>query len=757
MDFSALRQRWRICLTGEAASTCQTKLATQAITYWQTMKLESDRTCLWEDLPDPGHPYVRDRICLAACRRIEVMAQAWAAPGTLVPEELLTDILGALRFICRNWYNETERKGGEWWHREIGIPLSLNKSLVLLYEHMDEAEFAEYIRTLESYCGTPDMMCIEDIPEVSTGANRAWKCLALAECGILKGDSRLLALASDKIRDVFRYTEHGDGFYRDGSFVQHLKFAYTGGYGVSFLETIVTYMERTKNTPWALGKNERGMVLDWVANAYEPLIFRGGFMSMARGREIARKESGEHEIGHSVIRSMLKLAGTLESENALTLKRKIKSWIIADTYRNFLYHAPIDTWAYARKLLEDQTITTYDFPDCCKVYAAMDRVVHHRAGFAVGISMSSARTGRYESIHGENVRGWHCSDGMVYLYDSDLGQFSDDYFPTVNSCRLPGTTVDTLPREEIGVGFGKEPPLHKNWAGGVTLEGRYGGAGMDLEAEGSDLRAKKSWFLFDDEIVCLGAGIRCTQGRFIETVVENRIIDREITDILRVDGRIPEHNGLCEGVEYIHLKGRAPCSDIGYYFPKQQLLEVSAESRTDSWKSINHNSGSDKAVTNKFVNIVLYHGIDPVDARYEFVLLPGKTPEEVARYAAQPPIVVIANTDRVQAVRHQGLSILGMNCWTDEPCTVAGVTCHRKAALLLREENDRLFIAAADPTWKNEDGITIELNRSAASLIRRDEGVEVIRLHPTVKLKVGTAGAMGRSFEITLKLSGNEK
>ena len=37
----------------------------------------------------------------------------------------------------------------------------------------------------------------------------------------------------------------------------------------------------------------------------------------------------------------------------------------------------------------------------------------------------------------------------------------------------------------------------------------YGVAGMSLHPYNTTLYAKKSWFMFDNEIVCLGAGITC--------------------------------------------------------------------------------------------------------------------------------------------------------------------------------------------------------------------------------------------------------
>jgi hypothetical protein len=156
------------------------------------------------------------------------------------------------------------------------------------------------------------------------------------------------------------------------------------------------------------------------------------------------------------------------------------------------------------------------------VFASMDRVVHLGAGFGLGLSMSSTRIYTYESINSENLHGWYTGDGMMYLYNADLTQFSDSFWPTVNPRRLPGTTVDAAQARANASGQSTAP--NYNWVGGATL-GRWGVAGMQLKGWSNTLTAKKSWFMFDDEIVCLGAGITSTDNRTIETTIEHRLLN----------------------------------------------------------------------------------------------------------------------------------------------------------------------------------------------------------------------------------------
>ena len=77
----------------------------------------------------------------------------------------------------------------------------------------------------------------------------------------------------------------------------------------------------------------------------------------------------------------------------------------------------------------------------------MDKAISQINGVGLGISLSSTRTGKYESINGENKKGWYQGDGMTYIYLSPQ-DYASLYWPFVNYYRLPGTTITNAPREE---------------------------------------------------------------------------------------------------------------------------------------------------------------------------------------------------------------------------------------------------------------------------------------------------------------------
>ncbi|MBI6013362.1 polysaccharide lyase family 8 super-sandwich domain-containing protein, partial [Clostridium perfringens] len=62
---------------------------------------------------------------------------------------------------------------------------------------------------------------------------------------------------------------------------------------------------------------------------------------------------------------------------------------------------------------------------------SMDKTVHKRDGFALGISRSSSRISKYEFMNKENLTPWFQGDGMTYLFNNDLNQFSGNFWATV--------------------------------------------------------------------------------------------------------------------------------------------------------------------------------------------------------------------------------------------------------------------------------------------------------------------------------------
>ncbi|WNS45152.1 polysaccharide lyase family 8 super-sandwich domain-containing protein [Paenibacillus sp. MMS20-IR301] len=525
-EFDTMRHKWKTGLTGgteldSSDPDIAYKLNSVGQTSWGTMDKSAARTYLWSDLTSSSS----SSQITGAYLRIKGMALAYSTQGSALygNAELKTDIIGALDWMYTNLYNETKSEYDNWWDWEIGTPLHLNDIVVLMYDDLmaTPQKITNYMKAVEQF--SPDPAKVNKGQYVPTGANLVWKCNIVAMRGMIVKSAAKLTAARDALTPLFDYVTEGDGFYGDGSFIQHNVYAYTGSYGVSLLQELANVLFLLSGSPWEPVTPGVSHVYQWVYNAFEPVIYNGAMMDMVRGRAISRNYEQDQLVGHNTIAAIIRLAQLAPTADAQRMKSMVKAWIGADSQLSFYKNAGLSTVLLAKAIMNDSSITARAENIQTKVFAGMDRAVHLRPGFGFGISMSSGRVGTYESTNGENLKGWYTGAGMTYLYNDDLQQFTD-YWPTVNKYRLPGTTVDTMPRTTDGEGAGFLSP--KTWAGGTELLGESATVGMDLKGYGSTLTAKKSWFMLNDEVVALGAGISSTDGRTIETTVENRMLNK---------------------------------------------------------------------------------------------------------------------------------------------------------------------------------------------------------------------------------------
>lgn len=748
-EFDVLREKWHTVLTGGAGAASEDadiaakrlEVNTKAQKYWTEMNKEAGRTCLWNDLCSAANSsHITD-----SYTRIKDMAIAYETPGTALAGDpmLLGDMLSALDWLYANRYNQTASAYNNWWDWEIGTPLRLNDIMVLLYDELGSSRISNYAAAIEHFSPVVEM----------TGANRVWKITVVAVRGIVVKDSAKLAAARNGLGQVFEYVAAGDGFYADGSFIQHDKYAYTGGYGLSLISDIANVLYLLGGSSWQPSDPKLGHVYRWVHEAVEPFLYKGAFMDMTRGREISRAAYQDHYAGNRAVQAILMLAQTAPAAQAATLHSLAKEMISADTYYPFFTHSGMFRILLAKELMNDTGIPARGPLLMNRTFAGMDRAVHLGSSFGFGISMSSSRVFNFEAINNENLKGWFTGDGATYLYNNDLSQYSDDYWATVDPYRLAGTTVDTNPRlNSSGYGYLSS----SSWAGGASLGGLYGAAGMELDAWGNTLTARKSWFMFDNEIIALGSGITSTDNRPIVTNVENRKLNTDGSNAFTVNGVVqpatPGTNQSHADVQWAHLAGSTAGADIGYYFPGGAAIDSQRSARTGSWQSINQ-SGPDTPITRNYLSMRINHGVNPANRTYAYALLPGADSSQTSDYAAAPEFTVLSQTNAVHAVRDNVLQLTGANFWTAFGGSAGGITSSGQASILLKESAAELHLAVSDPTMKAADYLIIELDQPVTSKLSASQGVYVTRFAPTAQLYVDVRAARGETFEAKLSLT----
>jgi hyaluronate lyase len=618
--------------------------------------------------------------------------------------------------------------------------------VVLIYDALTPTQLANFMAGTQKF--TP-LGTASPVIGLTTGANRVWEVMVVALRSMLLKRPDDLTAARSAFSPVFDDVTSGDGFYADGSFIQHLKHPYTGSYGVSLLGSLASGMHWLADSTWEVSDPDAANIYRWVRDSFEPLVYRGAFMDMVRGREISRSGSPDHAAGQAVIGSVLRLAEFAATAQAAELKSVAKYWMQTDTFHSFTSTAGLPILLLGKSMLSNATVVPKPELLGHWNFSSMDRVVHRQVGWGLGLSMRSSRIFNYESINGENLKGWFTGDGATWLYNSDLGQFND-FWPTVNPYRLPGTTVDTLPRADSS---GQSTSNTMTWVGGVTLPIGYGAAGMDFAGCGVSLTARKSWFMFDDEVVALGSGINSTDNRTIETIVENRKLSAAGTEAFTVDGVAQSTklgwSSTLGGAHWCQLAGVA-----GYYFPGGANVKALREARTGSWSLVN-TGGSTTTLTRNYLTLWFDHGSNPANASYAYAILPNKTASETATYAGAPQFQVLENSPEAQGVRETSLGVEAVNFWTDNIRTVGAITCDRKASVLTQERPGQIDLAVSDPTQTNAGTIIVELARPAGAVLAVSPGITVLQLSPTIRARINVNGANGRTFTATLKLAAN--
>ncbi|MFC6509295.1 polysaccharide lyase 8 family protein [Promicromonospora citrea] len=656
-----------------------------------------------------------------SAERLRRVARAYATPGSRHEHDprlrdLLLEHLDRLHADYARWPDGS----GNWWDREVGVPLQLTAASLLLYDDLGDDRLHRWMTTVHERTPAPSY----------TAANRAWTGRVVVERALLLDDPDALVAGLRGMTPAWRPVREGDGVRPDGSFLQHDVHPYSGGYGLSLLTSAASVLALLHGTPWQAPADAVDDLVRWVDQGLAPWLHDGAVLAPVRGRNVARASVGDGAAARTAASALRLLARAVDDEDAQRLTG-LAAWVSPDTDGGV--PPPVGT----------------------RVFPAMDRVVHRRPGFVLALALSSSRVAGYESIGAENLHGWYTGSGATFLYDGPGSPYDDHFWPTVDATRVPGTTVARgTPADAAGAGT--RPRTH--WAGGAAL-GSLAAIGMAFDhppAEGTaPVRGRKSWFLLDDEVVALGAGIASAAGRPVETVVDNRRLADPAQRLL-VDGwAVPRDAAAPTAVDdarWAHLSAPGSATGVGYVFRPGQRVRLLRERRTGRWSDINRSAPHRDATvrTNGFATVWLEHGTDPADGRYGYVLLPGTTAQEVAARAAAPRTEVLADSPAVQAVRRGGT--VALNVWQERAPETGGVRCDRPAAVLVVEEEGRLTVALADPTQRLDRDLRVMIARSARGVAATHDRVRVERHSPAITLVADLRGARGATVTATFDL-----
>ncbi len=673
------------------------------------MKTESDRKYLWENSKDLD---TKSADMTRTYRNIEKIAEAMKHPKTtLKNDENKKKVKDALEWLHKNAYGKEPGKkvadlktnfsksapqkntNLNWWDYEIGTPRALTNTLILLKEDFTDEEKKKYTAPIKTFAPKSDeILSSVGKAEPAKGGNLVDISKVKLLESIIEEDKYMMKNSIDSFNKVFTYVQDSatdkerNGFYKDGSYIDHKDVPYTGAYGVVLLEGISQMMPMIKETPFNDKTQNNTTLTSWIDDGFMPLIYKGEMMDLSRGRAISRENETSHSASATVMKSLLRLSDAMDESTKAKYKQIVKNSVKSDS--SYGQNDTLSSYSDIDKmksLMTDSTISTNGLTQQLKIYNAMDRVTYHNKDldFAFGLSMTSKNVARYENINGENLKGWHTGAGMSYLYNSDVRHYRDNFWATADMKRLAGTT--TLENEEPkGTDVKKSS---KTFVGGTKFDDQHASIGMDFENQDKTLTAKKSYFILNDKIVFLGTGIKTTDSsKNPVTTIENR---KAHGYTLYTDDKQTTNSNNQETNSVFLESTNSTQNNIGYHFLNKSKITVKKESHTGKWSDINK-SQKDTQKTDEYYEVTQKHS--NTDDKYAYVLYPGITKDNFKSKASQ--VTVVKQDDDFHVVKDNESVWAGVN-YSDSTQTFdingTKVEVKAKGMFILKKKDDNTY------------------------------------------------------------------
>ena len=497
-------------------------------------------------------------------------------------------LYNAIKTALQYWIQQ-DPKCHNWWYNQISVPQT-QAELFALMDAGQQKLPADVLNPILT------MMSKRSDPRKWTGANKMDIAIHHLTRGCLLKNDSIVKVNADEIFFPVQIVK-AEGIQKDMSYHQHGPQLYIGGYGTVFVDNIVRMGNILNGTKFAMNDQKLKLFSDFTRNTYLN-VFRGHHLDFSvTGRGVSRK-------------------GILDYGDCAPLFKHLQT----------LDPTHADEYAAAARRFSTQE-ASYQRSDRNIMYYCSDYMLHNRKNFDLSVRTASTRTNKTESGNGENLYGTYMSDGATNIRVN--GNEYTNIFPVWEWDKIPGTTV---PAGEVRnpADWGTKGTC--KFTGGVS-DGQHGVMTFDMDDYG--VKARKSWFLFDNEIVCLGAGIQSNVPENIVTTVNQCHLDGDVWK----DEKWIWHDS------------------IGYYFPQATPIKLKTGEQKGNWAKINFNYPATELSMPVF-NLTIDHGKSPQNASYAYIIVPGVNRPEVLKNYSLKEIKIERNDADIQAVSNEKLGLL---------------------------------------------------------------------------------------------------
>ena len=588
--------------------------------------------------------------------RLLLLTQAYRSPGhSQFNQKSLKNKL--LKSIA--WWNTESLTSQNYWWNAIGVPLRMGETFLLLGDELPENDRLKGVASMKLGI-KPDFY---DYHGVATGQNLVWLATIHLMIGVLEKDATALKRAFGAVYEEIKITTE-EGIQPDYSFHQHGPQLYSGGYGLGFTKNSAQLIRLAQDTPFAFPSEKITLFSDFVTEGQQWMIRGQTFDHSSVGREIARSSSSAATV--ELVKLTAQFKGPRQAERQ-TMALRIEG--------------------KAAPLAGNRHFWRSDF------------MAHHRAKYYSSVKMASNRILASESGNKENIRGYHLGQGVQLIYRT--GNEYKNIFPVWDWRRLPGHLSEQTSEPLPLIDWGKTARGNTDFVGGVS-DGIYGLAAYDYQRD--NVRAKRAWFHFDDEIVCLGAAISCTGDSPLYQSI-NQCHGK--SEVLASE---ESHSQILPKGQHSLPKVRWVLHDsVGYYFPENNSVQVRNDVQTGAWRDINDTPFySDKSLNLNVFSIWIDLGKQARNKSYHYLVLPGISAESLKSY--RNPVAVLRNDSTLQAVRHTQLNMIQAAYYQAGTLKIGNemtLAVNQPVLLMVKTEPKSLALSLSNPRNKT---LTVEVS-----------------------------------------------
>ena len=546
-------------------------------------------------------------------------------------KSLLRNIINGLRFWCDNDFI-----GENWWNNQIGTPYSMVELMLVIGEEFQE----ELIVKSQEIINRADINSGGSRP----GGDRIKvSSIAVKNQLFLNNQSEfelIIDIIENEIKFVnwigndFGYTfsksntggfneflkANGRGLQYDHSFHHRTDGVNnTLSYGLIWAQVFIDWAYYTRNTDYAFSREKSKILVDYYLDGVCKTSVYGVTPDFgAKNRSISRPGS------------------TKKYNNKIPLK------IVALTDYRQEEMKNIIALRSAQKTEESISHATF--------YWNSEHFTFQRPDYFTSVRLYSSRNMNMESpYNSEGLLNHHRGDGANHIYTR--GDEYDDISPVLDYQKITGTTV--VQKEKLPAPNQIKKLGLTDFVGAAT-DGRYGVVGFDFKSIHDPLVARKAWFFFDEQYVCLGSGISSKASNEVNTTLNQGLLNGGVTiSSMNKQQTLERGSEIYRNVDWIHH------DNIAYLLPNSTDISIQNDLSTGSWWRISKLIDSSKETISKEVfKAWIDHGTKPDNASYEYIVWPNITLDQLNSKIDLEPVEILSNTPYLQAVHHKPLGLL---------------------------------------------------------------------------------------------------